>query len=105
MLKQTLSSLAIIALLSALPCFYASANSGPYFNTANLFADLSYGDSLTLSGANAISTKRGEKYDETKDPALRRGTENWEQSQGNFWVIPAAVVGLILIVLFFNKEK
>jgi hypothetical protein len=104
MQKQMLSTITIILLLSALPCFQASANSGFRFNT-DFFSGLDSGDSLTLSRTNTISTKKGEKYDESKDPALRRGTENWEQPQGSFWVIPAAVVGVILLILFFNKEN
>jgi hypothetical protein len=106
MQKPILSSLLIIALLSALPCFQASANSGPHFNASALFSGFDYGDSLTLSHTNTpISTKRDEKYDESKDPALRKGTENWEQPQGSFWAIPAAVVGLILIIMFLTRNN
>jgi hypothetical protein len=54
--------------------------------------------------ANGIQIKGGEPYDEKKDPALRKGTENWEEPQGSFFVIPAVVVGLIVIVLFFNRK-
>jgi hypothetical protein len=104
MQKPILSSLLIIVLLSTLPCFQASANSGPHFNASALFSGFDYGDSLNLSRTNTISTKRDEKYNESKDPALRKGTENWEQPQGSFWAIPAAVLGLILIIMFFNKE-
>lgn len=44
----------------------------------NLFTDISVGDNFTLFRSNTVSTKRGEKYDEAKDPALRKGTENYE---------------------------
>jgi hypothetical protein len=59
---------------------------------------------LNLSPVNKIAMKKGEKYDESKDPAIRKGTENWEQSQGGFWVIPVTVVALIFAVLFFNRD-
>lgn len=52
----------------------------------------------------AIQSKRGEPYDEKKDPALRRGTENTEQPQSSFFAIPALVIGILLAFLFFNKD-
>jgi hypothetical protein len=48
--------------------------------------------------------KKGTPYDEAKDPFLRKGTENVEESQVSFFVIPAVVVGIILLFLFFNRE-
>ncbi len=105
MIKHFASTLGIIIVLIALPCPAASASSSYQFKMPALIADLDYGDSLTLSGANTIATRRGEKYDESKDPALRRGTENWEQSQGNFLTIPLIVVAVIATLLFFSREK
>jgi hypothetical protein len=69
-----------------------------------LFSDIRYGNNFTLSRMNTISTKRGGKYDEAKDPALRKGIENWEEPQGSYFAIPAAVVGIIGIFLFFNRD-
>jgi hypothetical protein len=46
-----------------------------------------------------------ESYDASKDPALRRGTENWEQSQAGFFIIPGAVIGIVALLLFLNREK
>lgn len=54
--------------------------------------------------ARAISVKRGQPYDESKDPALRKGTENWEQEQGSFFAIPALVLGIVGVFLFFNRK-
>jgi hypothetical protein len=51
-----------------------------------------------------MSMKSGEKYDESKDPVLRKGTENWEEPQGSYFAIPALVIGVIALALFFNKE-
>jgi hypothetical protein len=48
--------------------------------------------------------KKEETYDEAKDPFLRKGTENEQESQISFFVIPAVVVGIVLIFLFFNRE-
>lgn len=105
MTKRIASTLGIIIILIALPCTVVSASSTMNFKTPELLADLNYGDSLTLRGSNTISTRKGEKYDESKDPALRKGTENWEQSQGNFMTIPLIVVGIIAFLLFFSREK
>lgn len=51
-----------------------------------------------------MSTKRGEKYGEAKDPALRKGTENRAEPRGSYFIIPAVVVGLIFVILLFNRE-
>jgi hypothetical protein len=55
--------------------------------------------------APILNIKSGQPYDKTKDPALRRGTENWEQSQESFFVVPGIVFGIIAVFLFFNRNK
>lgn len=54
--------------------------------------------------ARSLNIKSGQPYDETKDPALRRGTENWEQSQQSFFIIPGIVFGIIAVFLLFNRN-
>ncbi len=100
MIKKIASVFSILILLS----FLASANSRANFKAATFLTGQVYGDTVALSRTDKISTKKGEKYDEAKDPALRKGTENWEQPQGNFWIVPVAVVGLVFAILFFSKE-
>jgi hypothetical protein len=104
MVKQVLLSLSVIILLSGVPCYQVAANTSSNFKTSNLFDRLSSGDNITLTRSDAISTKKGGSYDESNDPALRKGTENWEEPQGSFFIIPAVVIGLIVIVLFFNRK-
>ena len=104
MLKQTFKSLIFIILLSITASIQVSANSLSNFISPTLLADSNDANHFTFSQTNTISVKSGEKYDETKDPALRSGTENWEEPQGSFFAIPAAVVGIILIFLFFNRD-
>lgn len=53
----------------------------------------------------SFAVKRNQPYDESKDPALRRGTENWEQDQGSFFTIPALVIAIIGVLLFFTRDK
>ena len=57
-----------------------------------------------LNWPQTFTVKKRESYDEAKDPFLRKGTENVEESQISFFVIPAVVVGIILLFLFFNRE-
>jgi len=38
------------------------------------------------------------------DPGMRTGTQNSESPQGGFFVVPAIIVGLFALTLFF-KEK
>ena len=44
-------------------------------------------------------------YDEAKDATLRRGTENWEQSQSSFFVVPCIFLSVVGLALFFSRKK
>ena len=46
----------------------------------------------------------GSSYNESKDQSLHRGTENTDESQVSFFVLPAIVVGLSLAVFFFKRK-
>ena len=44
-------------------------------------------------------------YDESKDATLRRGTENWEQSQSSFFVVPGIFLTVVGLALFLSRKK
>ena len=44
-------------------------------------------------------------YDEAKDATLRRGTENWEQSQSSFFVVPGIFLTVVGLALFLSRKK
>lgn len=44
-------------------------------------------------------------YDESKEATLRRGTENWEQSQSSFFVVPGIFLTVVGLALFFSRKK
>lgn len=46
----------------------------------------------------------GSSYNESKDQSLHRGTENTDESQVSFFVLPAIVVGLSLAVFFLKRK-
>lgn len=102
--KITTSLIWIVFLIGSATSFQTSANTGLAL-MPEFFSGFSHERSSTLSPSKAILIKSGEKYDESKDPALRRGTENTEQPQTSFFAIPAVVVGIIGLVLFFNRDK
>ncbi len=104
MIKRVFSTLSVVILLGGVPSLQVSANTGTNFEAPGLSPSLDYGDNTLLTRLDTISTKRRGEYDASKDPALRKGTENWEEPQGSFFIIPVAVVGLIAIVLLFNRE-
>lgn len=83
----------------------AFANDHPGLKKPGFLSSITYGENFSFSQANVLSTKRDEKYDEYKDPALRKGTENWEEKQGSYFAIPALVIGVMAVILFFNREK
>ena len=83
----------------------AFANDFPDLKTPDFLSGITYGENFSFFQANTLSTKRGEQYDEAKDPALRKGTENWEEPQGSYFAIPALVIGVMAAILFFNRDK
>ncbi|MFZ9610257.1 MAG: hypothetical protein ACO294_06105 [Methylococcales bacterium] len=65
---------------------------------------------VPISGVLAIDgsiNKSQQKniYDESKDANLRRGTENWEQSQSSFFIVPGIFLSLAGLALFFSRKK
>ncbi|MEY3107284.1 MAG: hypothetical protein RIT35_1462 [Pseudomonadota bacterium] len=65
---------------------------------------------VPISGVLAIDgsiNKSQQKniYDESKDANLRRGTENWEQSQSSFFIVPSIFLSVAGLALFFSRKK
>jgi hypothetical protein len=103
MIKKLISTLNIILLLGSTTISGVSADSNIAFRALDLTGGIGFDSQLTEPQQFAV--KNGGSYNEAKDPALRRGTENWEEPQGSFFAIPAVVVGIIALFLFFNREK
>jgi hypothetical protein len=100
---KIISSLSIILMLGSAPISVASANSNSDFRAIDFTGGIGFESKLTEPQQFAVT--KDASYDESKDPALRRGTENWDAPQGSFFAIPAVVVGVIALFLFFNREK
>ena len=103
MSNKIIKPLIFILLLACAAIIEVSATGLPNLATPSLFSDIAYGDNFSFAQTNAILTKSGEQYDESKDPALRKGTENWEEKQGSYFVIPALVIGVMGLILFLNR--
>jgi len=102
MKNKLLSTLSIILLLGSAPMTGVSANSNVDFSVLNLASGIGF--DTKQNWPQPFTVKKGEPYDEAKDPFLRKGTENEEESQVSFFVIPAVVIGIILLFLVFNRE-
>jgi hypothetical protein len=92
MIKRVFLSLSIVILLSGVPSVQVLANASITFQSAELFPKLGFDNNFTLTRTGLF-------------PALRKGTENWEEPQGSYFAIPAFIVGVIGLVLFFNRNK
>lgn len=94
--------LPVILLLGSLPVTGLSATSVIDFNILNFTGDIGFANQL--NGLQSFAVKNESAYSEAKDPFLRKGTQNSEESQVSFFVIPAIVAGLSVIFLFFKRK-
>ena len=81
------------------------ANGFALYKPFSLVATLGLDNTFGLSLPNGMSVKLESRVDEANNPAARRGTENWEESQTSFFIVPAVSIGLIALLLFFNRNK
>ena len=98
MVKKIILILPVILLLGSVPVTGFSATSRMLsFTNGISFAN-------QLNGLQSFAVKNESAYSEAKDPFLRKGTQNSEESQVSFFVIPAIVAGLSVIFLFFKRK-
>jgi hypothetical protein len=102
MAKKLISTLSIILLLGSAPITGASANFNIDFRALNFTSGIGFDSKLDWP--QPFTVKKESPMTNPKTPFLRKGTENGEESQVSFFVIPAVVVGIILLFLFFNRE-
>lgn len=104
MLKKLILTVSLFFVLASAPLSQASAFYNIDFKALDLSNEAKLLDRYT-HWPQALWVKSGVPYDESKDPTLRRGTENWEESQWSFYIVPALFIGVIALVLFFNKNN
>lgn len=104
MLKNAILTFILLGLLTSLPAQTARAE--PLLATGYSSTGINFRPDFTedLFRFNDITIKRGEPYDEKKDPALRKGTENEEMPQGSFFAVPTIIIGIALVFVWFNRE-
>lgn len=88
------SSLSAIILVYSFCSFQASADNGGF----------QYKSASESSFSNTLPVKSSTDKPVSNDPTMRTGTLNSESPQGSFFVVPAIMIGLFALILFF-KEK
>ncbi|CAA9892036.1 conserved hypothetical protein [Candidatus Methylobacter favarea] len=102
MTKQLILILSIILVLGSVPMSEVFADSNSDFSELNFTRGIGFDSKLDWP--HPFTVKKEESYDEAKDPLFRKGTENVEESQVSFFVIPAVMIGIILVFMLFNRE-
>ncbi|NOT12283.1 MAG: hypothetical protein HOP23_10715 [Methylococcaceae bacterium] len=104
MLKKLMLTLSLLFVLGSSPLTQASTLYNTDFKGFDFFSSRVTVFDSQSHWPQALLVKTGVPYDESKDPTLRRGTENWEESQWSFYVVPALFIGVIALILFFNRK-
>lgn len=102
MIKKIILIFQVILLLGSVPVTGFSATSIIDFKMLNFTNDI--GLDNQLNAAQSFTVKNETAYLEAKDPFLRQGTQNSEESQVSFFVIPAIVASLSVIFFFFKRK-
>lgn len=101
-MRKIIHILSIAILLGSVHVYASGLTHKPFFLApTTLGFDHTLG--LFLSNAMPVNMKNGNV--ETKQPATRRGTENWEEPQTSFFIVPAVSIGIIALFLIFNRNK
>jgi len=103
MTSKLISTFSIILMLGSASLAKSSTLTNIDFMSSDFTNGVSFFDSRSNEHQELL-VKKGDPLDKSKDPAQRRGTENWEEPQGSFFVVPAVVLGIIGLALFFNKD-
>jgi hypothetical protein len=101
--KKIISNFSVILLLGNATLSGVSANANLDFQVPDFSGGLR--SENKPNWPQQLTIKKDVPYEEPNDPALRRGTENWEQPQWSFFVVPGIFIGLALVVLFFNRNQ
>jgi len=99
MIRKIILALTIVLALGITSLANASSYSDINFNKVDFIKGVSFFDR-----SSNYSQELFVKNANTKDPVQRRGTENWEEPQGSFFVVPGLVLAVIGIAMFFNRD-
>lgn len=102
MTRKIVSILVILFLLGSAPLAQATSRFNIDFTVFDIISSVNFFESQYDRPAWLV--KSGEAYDASKDPALRTGTQNWEEPQGSFFIVPALLLGVFALILFFKKK-
>ncbi len=102
MIKKIILFLSVILLLVSIPVTGFSSTSMIDFKLQNLTNAIGFDNPLNI--AQSFTVKNETVYNEAQDPFLRKGTQNTEETQVSFFVIPGIVAGICLAFLFFKRK-
>jgi hypothetical protein len=103
-MKKLFLALNMIILISTLNSAQVSANNYLQFNLSGRASDVVFENDFKTDNSIGFSAKSEGKYDESKDPLYRRGTQNTDTPQGIFFALPIILTVLCFIVLFAKKK-
>ena len=103
-MKKIALTLATMALFISFKTNAALGDQLPKFELPIRISRVFFLDDIVFSSSEHLLFKTGKNYDEAKDPLMRRGTENTDEPQGMFFVIPAVFTAIFLVALFVRKK-
>jgi hypothetical protein len=103
-MKKLFLALNMIILISTLNSAQVSANNFLQFNFSGMATGVDFDNTFKLDNSIGFSIKNEGKYEESKDPLYRRGTQNTDTPQGIFFALPIVLTVIFFIVLFAKRK-
>lgn len=103
-MKKIFLALNMIILISTLNSAQVSANNFLQFNLSDQDSSVFFDNDIKSNNSNVFSVISDRNYEESKDPLMRRGTQNTDTPQGIFFAIPIVLTVLFFIVLFARRK-
>ncbi len=101
MIANLIKIVSLAFILTALSSFPSSASD---LNIERSIVGQSVNAFSSLLNSNTFLVKRGQPYDESRDPVLQSGGPETESPQHGYFAVPLLVLGLAGILLYFSRN-
>jgi hypothetical protein len=103
--RRMIKIICLTFVLTALPSFPVLASDLLSFNMERSVFKQGFDEISALLNKGTFLIKRGQPYDESKDPVLQTGGPEGDGPQHGYFAVPMIVLGLAGVLLYLSKNN